>query len=282
MRFTDRSKRILKNAEAIAKKTTELVYPVHILLAMLEEKTGVCAELNMSYPQLKEMLYARIESVYEEDLVEGIDVEPFSMNASESTKQVLEIAEQRMLRYGQLIINEGHLAEGIFRSDDPKTLAVLKGLDVAGMQHIVCTARDMAVHLRNYVLPSDMNTQLIFRRAEPTDRAALIDFVATQFGAGWVESIENGFAQVEIPIFLALDDGNIIGFACFDVSRNKKGIFGPMGTLKANRSRKVGYTLLHMALNEMNDIGYEYAVLGEAGPLEFYEKACGAVVLPRK
>ena len=97
-----------------------------------------------------------------------------------------------------------------------------------------------------------------------------------------MESIENGFAKQQIPIFLAFDGENIIGFACFDVSRNKKGIFGPMGTLKSNRSRKVGYTLLHMALNEMNNIGYEYAVLGEAGPLEFYEKACGAVVIPRK
>ena len=249
---------------------------------MLEEKTGVCAELSMSYPHLKEKLYTRIKVVYEEDSVDGIDFDPFTINASKSTKQVLEIAEQRMLRYGQIIINEGHLAEGIFRSNDLKTLAILNGLDVAGMHHIVCTARDMVVHLRNYTLPSDLNTQTTFRRALPTDRAVLIDFVETEFGAGWVESIENGFTQEHISIFLALDGENIIGFACYDVSRNKKGIFGPMGTLKTIRSCKVGYTLLHMALNEMNDIGYEYAVLGEAGPLEFYEKTCGAVVIPQK
>ena len=184
MEFTDRSKLILKNAEAIARQTTGLVYPAHILLAMLEEKTGVCAELNLSYPQLKEMLYARIEAVYEEDSVDGIDSPPFTIMASESTKQVLEIAEQRMHRYGQIVINEGHLADGIFRSDDPKTLAILKGLDVTGMQHIVCTARDMLVHLRNYTLPSDLNTQTAFRQALPTDRTTLIDFVETQFGAG--------------------------------------------------------------------------------------------------
>lgn len=44
MVFTDRSKRILKNAEEIARQTTALVYPAHILLAMLQEKNGVCAE----------------------------------------------------------------------------------------------------------------------------------------------------------------------------------------------------------------------------------------------
>ena len=281
MEFTDRSERILKNAEDVARQTTGLVYPVHIFLAMLEEKTGVCAELNMSYPQLKEVLHARIEMIYRVDSVEGTIIPLFTMNASEATKQMLEIAEQRMHRYGQLVINEGHLADGIFRSTDPKTREILKGLDVEGMHHIVCTARDMVVHLRNYTLPSELNTQTTFRRAQLLDHAALIDFVKTHFGAGWVESIDNGFTYEEIPIFLAFEGENIIGFASFDVTRNRKGIFGPMGTQKTIRSHKVGYTLLHLALNEMNDIGYEYAVLGEAGPLEFYEKACGAVVIPK-
>ncbi|WP_274309816.1 GNAT family N-acetyltransferase [Solibacillus daqui] len=282
MKFTDRSKRILTKAEDIARVTTGLVYPVHILLAMSEEQTGVCSELNRSYPQLKDVLHEKINELYRVDSVEGTNIEPFMMKVSEATRQVLEIAEQRMHRYGQLVINEGHLADGIFRSDDPKTLEILKGLDVPGMHDIVCKARDMIVHLRNYIFPSKLNKQTTFRRAHPTDQIAIVDFVETQFGVGWVESIENGFAQEQIPIFLALEDEYIIGFACYDVSRNRKGIFGPMGTLKTNRSRMVGFTLLHLALNEMNEIGYEYAVLGEAGPLEFYEKACNAVVIPRK
>ncbi|MER1957155.1 MAG: GNAT family N-acetyltransferase [Solibacillus sp.] len=281
MKFTNRGQRILQNAEAVARQTTGLVYPVHLLLAMLEEKTGVCAELERNYPEIKEVLHARIEAEYKRYSEEGIHFGPFTMKASEATREVLEIAEQRMHRYGQLVINEGHLADGIFRSTDPKTREILKGLDVEGMHHIVCTARDMVVHLRNYTLPSELNTQTTFRRAQPLDHAALIDFVKTHFGAGWLESIDNGFTYEEIPIFLAFEGENIIGFASFDVTRNRKGIFGPMGTQKTIRSHKVGYTLLHLALNEMNDIGYEYAVLGEAGPLEFYEKACGAVVIPK-
>jgi len=54
-----------------------------------------------------------------------------------------------------------------------------------------------------------------------------------------------------------------------------------MGTAILNRTQRIGYMLLHSCLKEMKDIGYEYAVIGEAGPLEFYEKACNAVVIPR-
>ncbi|WP_282172419.1 hypothetical protein [Cytobacillus firmus] len=34
------------------------------------------------------------------------------------------------------------------------------------------------------------------------------------------------------------------------------------------------------ALNNIKEIGYGYAIIGGAGPIEFYEKACRAVVIP--
>lgn len=30
----------------------------------------------------------------------------------------------------------------------------------------------------------------------------------------------------------------------------------------------------------MKGKGYEYTIIGEAGPLEFYEKSCNAVIIP--
>jgi hypothetical protein len=30
----------------------------------------------------------------------------------------------------------------------------------------------------------------------------------------------------------------------------------------------------------MKDVGYEYAIIGGAGPFEFYETACKTVVIP--
>ncbi len=54
-----------------------------------------------------------------------------------------------------------------------------------------------------------------------------------------------------------------------------------MGTSFFNRIHGIEYTLLHCCLGEMKEIGYEYAVIREAGPIEFYEKACNAVVIPK-
>ncbi|MBA9028555.1 GNAT family N-acetyltransferase [Peribacillus huizhouensis] len=86
-----------------------------------------------------------------------------------------------------------------------------------------------------------------------------------------VAAIENGFQEEDIPIYVADENGMIVGFACFDVVRRKKGLFGPMGTSISKRIHGIGYSLLHYCLSEMKEKGYEYSVIGETGPLEFYE-----------
>ncbi|MCS0787578.1 hypothetical protein NX021_05290 [Cytobacillus firmus] len=65
------------------------------------------------------------------------------------------------------------------------------------------------------------------------------------------------------------------GFAAFDVYRNRKGYFGPMGVVKTSRIKGAGNALLHHCLRDMKEIGYEYAIIGGAGPIEFYEKLAG-------
>ena len=42
-------------------------------------------------------------------------------------------------------------------------------------------------------------------------------------------------------------------------------------------SRRV---LLHECLASMREMGYIYAIIGQAGPREFFEKACGALAVP--
>ncbi|WP_416150270.1 GNAT family N-acetyltransferase [Salipaludibacillus sp. HK11] len=139
----------------------------------------------------------------------------------------------------------------------------------------------MIVSLRSYSFPAIRITDITYRRAEQNDVISLINFIIKEFGNGWIDSIENGFLKDKISIYIALDDKEIVGFACFDVVRNKKGLFGPMGTAHSKKVQGIGYGLLHMCLREMKEKGYEYAVIGEAGPLEFYEKACNAVVIPK-
>lgn len=281
MRFTERTLRIFKYAEIEAERTTNIIYPVHLVLGMLLERTGVCAELSIKNPELRELLVKRIKEVYSNTYEHGISYEPFKMNISLSTDQVLIHASNRMKRFKQIYLNEGHLADAIFKSNDDSTNSILEGLDVSSILAIMSSLRDMVVPLKDYEFPSILTSNINYRKAEQNDAASLKAFVESEFGNGWLDSIENGFLQDNIPIFIALDDNHINGFACFDVVRKRKGLFGPMGTSLSNRVQGIGYILLHHCLREMQEIGYEYAVIGQAGPLEFYEKACNAVVIPR-
>jgi hypothetical protein len=53
---------------------------------------------------------------------------------------------------------------------------------------------------------------------------------------------------------------------------------GPTGARM--RGRGLGAALLFRCLESMRDMGYGYAVIGGVGPAAFYEKVCGAFVIP--
>lgn len=281
MRYTERSLRILKYAEMETEMTSKIVYPVHLLLGLLRERTGVCAELYINYPVLTEILNERVKKIQFDKEEKGIKFEPFTIDISKATKMVLEKANNRMEHFNQVYINEGHIIEAIFKINDSLTKTMIDGLDVPRILEIVSYPRDMIVSLKEYSLPTLPVSKITFRKAKQSDAVCLKNFIEKDFGNGWLNSIENGFDQEDIPIFIALEGQRIIGFACFNVVRRKKGVFGPMGTSLSNRIQGIGYTLLHYCLSEMKEIGYEYAVIGEAGPIEFYEKTCNAVVIPK-
>lgn len=282
MRYTDRSLRILKYAEMEAERTTKIVYPIHLLLGVLLERTSVCAELSINYPNLSEIINKKVTDIQFDKEDKGLNYEPFTLNISQTTKRVLAQAENQMKRFNQVYLNEGHIVVAIFKVNDRLTRAIIDGLDVPLILEIVSLPRDMIVSLKDYSFPTLPKSRITYRKAKQKDAPSLKTFVEKEFGNGWIDSIEIGLLQENIPIFIALDGQGIIGFACFDVVRRKKGLFGPMGISFSNRIQGIGYTLLHYCLGEMKEIGYGYAVIGEAGPLEFYEKACNAVVIPKK
>lgn len=279
--FSERSLRIIKYAEIEAEKTNNIVYPIHLLIGTLLERTGVCAELFINYPNLFDILIERAQKINFDNDDQGIQYHHFRTNISLSTKQVLENANKRMKRFKQVYLNEGLLIKAIFDLKDPMTNSIIEGLDVSRILDIMSSPRDMIVSLKNYSIPEIPPSEVIFRKAELSDSVSLKLFVEKEFGTGWIESIENGFQEENIPIYIAIENGIIVGFACFDVVRRKKGLFGPMGTSISKRIQGIGYTLLHYCLNEMKERGYEYSIIGEAGPLEFYEKACNAIVIPK-
>jgi predicted N-acetyltransferase YhbS len=89
------------------------------------------------------------------------------------------------------------------------------------------------------------------------------------------------FQKATIPIFIAQADNRIVEFACYDVVQMKKGVFGPMGTSSNYRQKGIGKALLYHCLSEMQRTGYAYAIIDNAGPIEFYETVCGAVVISK-
>lgn len=280
MKLTERAMRIIKHAEHEAEKTSGVVHPVHVLLGVFLERTGVCGELYLKHPHLVE----RVEEWLQDRDVEEVEVvhdKLFALPVAPTTKLVFAHATQRMNRFAQVYINEGHIVDALFKVDDPQMKVIMQDIPLAPLSEIVASPRDMIVSMRTYTFPDLPQTELSFRRATLQDAVTVQAFVEREFGSGWLDSLQFGFNQPKIPIFVALEGETIVGFASYDVVRAKKGVFGPMGTSLSIRVQGVGYTLLHLSLREMQELGYEYAVIGEAGPMEFYEKACGAVVIPK-
>ncbi len=118
---------------------------------------------------------------------------------------------------------------------------------------------------------------LVARRAEPWERRKVLQFVAEQFSENWADEVRTAYARHPIPVYVADDGGEIVGFAAFHTTRLN--FFGPEGVREDYRGRGLGAALLLCCLWAMQHEGYGYAVIGWAGPVEFYRKCCGATVI---
>ena len=116
------------------------------------------------------------------------------------------------------------------------------------------------------------------RRAEPWERSGVRAFVEERFGARWADEAETAFFHQPVTMFVATAYGQFVGFAVYECTR--RGYFGPTGVLEELRGRGIGAALLFRCLEAMHGMGYAYAVIGGVGPVEFYEKVCGAFVIP--
>ena len=116
------------------------------------------------------------------------------------------------------------------------------------------------------------------RRAESWDRFALRSFIEANFWEAWAAEADLAFSGHPITAFVATVEGRIAGFAAYECSR--RGFFGPTGVREDLRGRGLGAALLFRCLEAMSDLGYAYAVIGGVGPHAYYEKVCGAFVIP--
>ncbi|MBI5667014.1 MAG: GNAT family N-acetyltransferase [Chloroflexi bacterium] len=113
------------------------------------------------------------------------------------------------------------------------------------------------------------------RRALPPEKHVVTAWVRQHFSAGWASETDMAMSRHPVSCFLATENGRLLGFACYDATI--KDFFGPTGVDEAARGRGIGRVLLLACLHDMRAQGYGYAIIGAAGPTEFYKKAVGAI-----
>jgi len=275
--FTERLHRIFTIAKSLINKD-EAIQPIHLFVGACKEGTGVCEELYLYLTKvLGNHFLNQFNTNNNQQTYESIQIHGY--NLSLLTNEVVKKAEQKMKRYGQTYLNEGHLLSALLEEERSFT-QYLDQNRIREILSIVASPRDLIISLKNDIEPLNTKDGFIVRKVILEDFQNVRLFVQTEFGNAWIESIQNGFNSSDPPIYIALEEGKVVGFACFDVVRNKKGIFGPMGTSRLARSRGIGSELLNHCINEMKSIGYEYVVIDQAGPIEFYEKNCHAKLIP--
>lgn len=116
------------------------------------------------------------------------------------------------------------------------------------------------------------------RRAMTPDKSRIVRWVDEHFGPGWASECDVAFSRRPVTAFVAVQEGRLLGFACYETTcRN---FFGPTGVQEGARGLGIGKALLHKCLEGLREMGYAYCVIGDPGPIAFYEKCCGATMIP--
>ena len=120
--------------------------------------------------------------------------------------------------------------------------------------------------------------RVLIRRAQPFEMTLVRSFIENNFSAAWADEVSVGFANKPVSVFLATLEKEIVGFAAYECTR--RCFFGPTGVTENARGQGVGKALLLASLWALQEMGYVYGVIGRAGPIEFYQRTIGAVVIP--
>jgi len=137
---------------------------------------------------------------------------------------------------------------------------------------------DLLVKLYALPQPTSPLDNITIRRAFAAERWLVCDWVTKRFGPGWASECEASFARLPVACSIAVRDGDLLGFACYDATA--RGLFGPTGVAGSERNHGVGTALLVAALRDMGAQGYAYAIIGRPDSAEFYRKHAGAIEIP--
>jgi predicted N-acetyltransferase YhbS len=142
---------------------------------------------------------------------------------------------------------------------------------------------DLLVNLLNLSSPDALRSELEaqginIRRAQAHELTKVREFVESNFSTAWADEISVGFSNKPITILIATAKGKVVGFAAYECTR--RSFFGPTGVAESFQRRGIGKALLLECLWGLQQLGYVYGIIGGAGPIEFYQNAVGAIVIP--
>lgn len=127
------------------------------------------------------------------------------------------------------------------------------------------------------LVPSELPGVTI-RRPMPHEIGAVRRWVDRTFGEAWGDEFTCSFKSIPVTSFIAVRNDAIVGFATYEAT--SRGFFGPTGVLESERGKGIGKELLVRSMIGLRELGYAYAVIGGAGPTDFYEKTLGAIPIP--
>ena len=130
------------------------------------------------------------------------------------------------------------------------------------------------------------------RRAHPDEKYIVAEWMRRRIKPNWGVGCEVALEQrpptcyvafEKDPQYVASDNPYnlpseiLLGVAAYDVVA--RGVFGPVGVREDRRKNGIGRALLLACLHAMAAERYAYAVIGWAGPAEWYSKAVGATII---
>ena len=118
---------------------------------------------------------------------------------------------------------------------------------------------------------------VVIRAAMASEKHLVVEWVGGMFSKGWASECDVAFSNHPVSCLIATEGGRMIGFACYDSTR--KNFFGPTGVSEAKRGLGIGKALFLACLHAMAAGGYAYAIIGWAGPCDFYAKTAGATTI---
>ena len=125
--------------------------------------------------------------------------------------------------------------------------------------------------------PADLPGVTI-RRPMPHEMGTVRRWIVGTFGEGWGDEFACSFKSLPVTSYIALRDDAVVGFATYEST--SRGYFGPTGVSESERGKGIGRELLVRSMIGLRDLGYSYAIIGAAGPTDFYEKTLGAIPVP--